>query len=108
GESIHFHEFLSAVRRISRVIGVPLSVDAVGGFGYTPAEVAASIKHIIESGAVGVNIEDFEHATQRLYPLDKQLEKLVAVKKVGELLGVPLVINARTDALRYAEGDDEA
>ncbi len=87
GESIHFHEFLSAVRRISRVIGVPLSVDAVGGFGYTPAEVAASIKHIIESGAVGVNIEDFDTATQKLYPLDKQLEKLTAVKKVGEFPG---------------------
>jgi 2-methylisocitrate lyase-like PEP mutase family enzyme len=107
GESIHFPEFLSAVRRISRVIGVPLSVDAVGGFGYTPAEVAASIKHIIESGAVGVNIEDFEHTTQKLYPLDKQLEKLTAVKKIGDLLGVPLVINARTDALRYAQGDEE-
>jgi len=107
GESIRIHDFLAAVKRISRVVSVPLSVDAVAGFGFTPSEVAASIKHIIESGAVGINIEDFEHASKKLFPVENQVKKLKAIKEVGELVGVPLVINARTDALRFAEGEED-
>ena len=106
GEDIGRESFLSAVKRISSVLSAPLSVDSISGFGITPQEIAITIKGLIESGAVGLNIEDFNHKTRKLFPVEKQIEKLKAIKRVGKSMRVPIVINARTDALRYAEGGD--
>ena len=108
GEVIDRREMVSAVRRIARVLAVPLSADVVAGFGATPKEVAATVRSVIEAGAIGINIEDFVHATKVLYAVEKQVEKLKAIKALGESMRIPLVINARTDALRYAPGDPES
>jgi 2-methylisocitrate lyase-like PEP mutase family enzyme len=108
GQTIDREEFLSAIRRIARALSVPLSADVVAGFGETPKEVAATVRGVLKAGAVGLNIEDFAHATKKLYPIEKQVLKLKAIKKVGELEGIPLVINARTDALRYSPGDEDS
>ena len=108
GEVIEWKELVSAVRRIAKALSVPLSADVVGGFGETPQAVTASIKSIIDAGAIGINIEDFVHATKKLHPLERQVEMLKAIKKLGESMRIPFVINARTDALRYAPGDEDA
>ncbi|HUI23971.1 MAG TPA: isocitrate lyase/phosphoenolpyruvate mutase family protein [Nitrososphaerales archaeon] len=108
GEEIPRREFDTAVGRISRVLSVPLSVDVVGGFGDTPEGVAKSVRAVIKTGAVGINIEDFVHGTKKLLPVEKQKARLRALIRLREALKVPFVINARTDALRYAPGDDDA
>src|SRR2546430_12369278 len=100
GEVIDRREMVSAVRRIARVLAVPLSADVVAGFGETPKEVATTVRSVIEAGAIGINIEDFVHETKELYAVEKQVEKLKAIKALGESMRIPLVINARTDALR--------
>ncbi len=108
GGVINRQEFVSAVGRIARVLSVPLSADIVAGFGKTSKEVLATVKAILKAGAIGVNIEDFIHATKKLYAVERQIENVKAIRKLGETLGVPVVINARTDALRFAEGTEEA
>lgn len=108
GEVIDRDEFVSAVRRIARVLSVPLSADIVAGFGKTPKEVLATVKAILKAGAIGVNIEDFIHETKKLYPVERQIENVKAIRKLAETAGIPLVINARTDALRFAGGNEEA
>ena len=108
GEEIPQREFDSAVSRISRVLSVPLSVDVVGGFGATPEGVARSVRAVIRTGAVGINIEDFVHSAKKLLPVERQKARLGALIRLRESLKVPFVINARTDALRYAPGDDDA
>ncbi len=108
GEVIGRDEFVSAVGRIARVLSVPLSADVVAGFGTTTKEVLVTVKAILRTGAVGINIEDFAHATKKLYPIERQVENVKAIRKLGETAGIPLVINARTDALRFAEGDEGA
>ena len=108
GEEIPPKEFDAAVGRISRVLSVPLSVDVVGGFGDTPERVARSVRAVIRAGAVGINIEDFVHASKKLLPVEKQKARLRALTRLRESLKVPFVINARTDALRYAPGDVDA
>ncbi|HEV2120854.1 MAG TPA: isocitrate lyase/phosphoenolpyruvate mutase family protein [Candidatus Bathyarchaeia archaeon] len=108
GEVIGREEFVSAVGRISKVLSVPLSADIVAGFGRTTREVLVTVKAILKNGAVGINIEDFAHATKKLYPIERQVENVKAIRKLGETTGIPLVINARTDALRFAEGDEGA
>src|SRR5438445_1596034 len=108
GEVMGIDEFVSAVGRIARVLSVPLSADVVAGFGKTTKEVLVTVKAILKTGAVGINIEDFTHATKKLYPIERQIENVKAIRKLGETEGIPLVINARTDALRYAEGEEGA
>jgi 2-methylisocitrate lyase-like PEP mutase family enzyme len=107
GEVIGRDEFVSAVQRIAKVLSVPLSADIVAGFGKTMKEVLVTVKAILKVGAVGINIEDFTHATKKLYPIERQIENVKAIRKLGETTGIPLVINARTDALRFGEGDEE-
>jgi 2-methylisocitrate lyase-like PEP mutase family enzyme len=108
GEVIGRDEFVFAVGRIARVLSVPLSADVVAGFGKTTKDVLTTVRAILKTGAVGINIEDFTHATKKLYPIERQVENVKAIRKLGETKGIPLVINARTDALRYAEGDEGA
>jgi 2-methylisocitrate lyase-like PEP mutase family enzyme len=108
GEVISRDEFVLAVGRIARALSVPLSVDVVAGFGKTPKEVLVTVKAILKTGTVGINIEDFTHATKKLYPIERQIENVKAIRKLGETTGIPLVINARTDALRFAEGEEGA
>jgi 2-methylisocitrate lyase-like PEP mutase family enzyme len=108
GESIPRNLFIAAVKRIASVLSVPLSVDVVAGFGRTPKEVTETIRAVIRAGAVGINIEDFVHATKELNSAERQVKKLKTVRKLGEEMKVPLVINARTDALRFADGDEDA
>jgi len=108
GEVVGRDEFVSAVERIAQVLSVPVSADIVAGFGKTTKEVVATVRAILRTGAVGINIEDFAHATKKLYPVERQIENVKAIRKLAETSRVPLVINARTDALRFAEGDEEA
>ena len=108
GEVIDRDEFVSAVRRIGRVLSIPLSVDIVAGFGRSTKEVLIIVKAILKAGGVGINIEDFAHATKQLYPIERQIENVKAIRKLGDTLDIPLVINSRTDALRFGQGDDVA
>jgi len=107
GEEIPAKDFDAAIRRIARVLSVPLSADVVGGFGDTPKGVARSVRAVIRAGAVGINIEDFVHSAKKLLPVEKQKAKLKELIRLREALKIPFVINARTDALRYAPGNDE-
>jgi len=107
GEGIPPKEFDAAIRRIANVLSVPLSADVVGGFGDTPEGVVRSVRAVIRAGAVGINIEDFVHSMKKLLPVEKQKAKLRELVSLREALKVPFVINARTDALRYAPGDDD-
>src|SRR3989475_1054830 len=107
GEVMGRNEFVSAVERIAKVLSVPLSVDIVAGFGKTTEEVVATVKAILRAGGIGINIEDFAHSTKKLFPVERQVENVKAIRRLGESMGVPLVINARIDALRFASGDDE-
>ncbi len=108
GEVMRRDEFVSAVKRIARVLSVPLSVDIVAGFGKTTKEVVVTVKAILKAGGIGINIEDFAHATKKLFPIKRQVENVNAIRGLGDSMGVPLVINARTDALRFGTGDEEA
>src|SRR5438445_884063 len=108
GELIGRNEFVSAVERIAKALSVPLSVDIVAGFGKTTEEVVATVKAILRAGGIGINIEDFAHATKKLFPVERQVENVKAIRRLGDTVGVPLVINARTDALRFGTGDEEA
>src|SRR3989475_10104710 len=97
GEVIGRTEFVSAVGRIARVLSVPLSADIVGGFGKTTKEGLVTVKAILKTGAVGINIEEFTHATKKLYPIERQIENIKSIRKLGASTGTPVVNNAPTE-----------
>jgi 2-methylisocitrate lyase-like PEP mutase family enzyme len=93
-------ELLAAVRRIARVVQVPLTIDLEDGYSDHPADVAALIVELTQCGVVGINLEDSIHAPALLE------EKIAAART--ELADTPLFINARTDVYlrQLAQGDE--
>ncbi|MGC2325854.1 MAG: isocitrate lyase/phosphoenolpyruvate mutase family protein, partial [Candidatus Sulfotelmatobacter sp.] len=97
GEKIPREEMLAAVARIARAVRVPVTADVEAGYGPTPADATRTARAVIESGAVGMNLEDATGDSQQpLVELPLQLEKIRAVRETAESLQVPLVLNART------------
>jgi 2-methylisocitrate lyase-like PEP mutase family enzyme len=87
-------EMLAAAARIARSVDVPVTVDAEAGYGMDPVELVAALRGI---GAAGCNLEDTDHAGDRLRDPDEQAAWLSAVRCAADQHGYPLVLNARVD-----------
>lgn len=96
GEHISRNQMLQAVSRIARAVAVPVSADLEAAYGLTVRDAAATARGAIEAGAAGLNFEDTGEPG-KLIDLDLQCERIEAMVETGARLGVPLVINARTD-----------
>jgi 2-methylisocitrate lyase-like PEP mutase family enzyme len=97
GERIPFSELLAIVYKISSSVDLPLSVDMERGFAGSIADLKENIRLLIESGAIGINIEDSHTDHQGLTKIEDQCRKIEAIRETAIQCGVPLVINARTD-----------
>jgi 2-methylisocitrate lyase-like PEP mutase family enzyme len=109
GEGAPWAEMFAAAARIARVVRVPVTVDAEGGYGLEPREL---VDRLLAAGAVGCNLEDTDHRAGGLLDAAAHARWLGEVRSAGEDAGVPIVINARIDAFlpsgRIAEGDRRA
>jgi len=100
GEHISFEEMLKAIADIARSVPVPVTADLETGFGRLPEDVAHNVSRVIQAGAVGINLEDaLPGSDSGLVPATRHAETISAVRSITSELGVPLFINARTDAL---------
>src|SRR5580700_1588659 len=98
GQRISRGEMLDAVVRITRAVGVPVTADLESGYGKTPEEIAEFTKALVAAGAVGLNFEDVTGDDESTHvELGLQVKKIRAIRETSAALGVPLVINARTD-----------
>jgi len=70
------------------------------GYGKSLAELEETVEQVIESEAVGLNLEDSLKTRGRrtLRAVEEQCQRIAKVRQVAERKGVPLVINARVDA----------
>ena len=95
---------LASVARIARAVDIPVTADLEAGYGPTVEDAIATARGAIEAGAVGLNFEDSAHKdTSVLYDADLQAERIRAIRRTGGEIGVPLVINARTDVFFRTE-----
>lgn len=101
GEQLPRSELIDAVRRILRVVQVPLSVDIEFGFG----DAAATALKMAEVGAVGCNIEDRAPGEIELRASEEQAGRLSEMKAALTAAGHhDFFLNARTDVfLRDSE-----
>jgi 2-methylisocitrate lyase-like PEP mutase family enzyme len=101
GQHITRDRLVDAVRRITRVINVPLTVDLEAGYGKTAAEVCETVLAVVDAGAIGMNIED---ATE---PPVVLAEKIEGIRALTNRIGLPFFVNARTDVyLRRLGAED--
>lgn len=104
GQRIPREEMIGAVRRIVKAVAIPVTADIEAGYGPAPEDVAVTIRQVLEAGAVGVNLEDAA-SDITLYEVPQQVERLRAAREAATALGVPLVINARTDVYLQGRSD---
>jgi 2-methylisocitrate lyase-like PEP mutase family enzyme len=97
GEEISRAEMLAAVARITRRVSVPVTADMEAGFGLSPDAVAETARGVLTAGAVGMNLEDSGDG-DRLLEFDLSVARVRAAREAATAAGVPLVLNARTDA----------
>ncbi len=102
GERITRKAMLAAVERIVRAVAVPVTADLEAGYGAGPGAAARTAELLVATGAVGLNLEDARGRSRRsLVPEPAQAERVRAVRDAAARTGVPVVINARTDAFHF-------
>ncbi len=94
----------------------PIVADAEAGFG-GPLNAFELMKAMIEAGAAGVHFEDQLASAKKcghlggkvLVPAEEFIQKLIAARLAADVLGVPAVLLARTDAnaARLITGDHD-
>lgn len=106
-QAIPFEEMLGAVKKISRSVTLPVTVDIEGGFGKDIKQIVNNIEKVLSTGIVGINLEDSVNLNPKLMDESEFCERISAIRKLTDSRGIHLVINARTDAFLTASGSSE-
>ena len=108
GEGLTVDQALETAHIVTSAVDLPVSVDFERGYAADLAGLEANIARLVDAGAAGLNIEDSTGPNAgELRPLDEAADRVAAVRHSSAAAGVPLVINARVDALvRGASFDD--
>lgn len=108
GEGMNFDQALAAATSIIDAVDLPVTIDFERGYTRNLAKLRDSTTRLIAAGAAGINFEDSTGIEKTpLFLLDEQVERIRTVRGAADAAGVPLVINARVDALvRGSDWDD--
>jgi 2-methylisocitrate lyase-like PEP mutase family enzyme len=95
------------LRQIAGDVDVPVTADLEGGYDLPAEEL---VEALLDAGAVGCNIEDTDHATGAgLLDAAARAAYLAAIRSAADRQGVPIVLNARIDAIvRHPQRDAAA
>jgi 2-methylisocitrate lyase-like PEP mutase family enzyme len=106
GQKIPADQMITAVARIAANVRVPVTADVEAGYGQRPEDAGRTAGKLIDAGAVGLNFEDATgDADHPLTELPLQLQRIRAIRETANRLGVPLVLNARTDVYLLQIGE---
>jgi 2-methylisocitrate lyase-like PEP mutase family enzyme len=98
GQRISRDEMLEVAGRIARFVDIPVTADLEAGYGTTVKDMVETVRAAIAAGIIGMNLEDVtgDDANSHV-ELALQVEKIRAIRETAVALGVPFVLNARTD-----------
>jgi len=98
GQRVSRDQMLEVVGQISPAVRVPVTADMEAGYGTTVKDMEETAKAVIAAGAIGMNLEDVTGDDESSHvDLAMQVKKIRAIRDTAASLGVPLVLNARTD-----------
>ena len=104
---IKLEEMITAITGIVNGVHVPVTVDIEAGYGKNLDEIIHSVKKIISTGIVGINIEDSIDLSPVLIDELEFCERISAIRALSDSLGFHLVINARTDSFYTSPGSSQ-
>ncbi|WP_030779456.1 isocitrate lyase/PEP mutase family protein [Streptomyces sp. NRRL S-920] len=87
-------EMFAAIARIVRSVSVPVSADIEGGYGLPAKEL---VERLLETGAVGCNLEDSFAGEEGAGLLREAAEQADFLAEVRAAAGSRLFVNARVD-----------
>src|SRR5262249_61986171 len=97
----------AAVPRFARALPAPLPADMEAGYGPDPAAAAATVRAVIDAGAIGLNLEDGTgDPTNPLFEVSAQVERIQAAREAARAAGVSVLLNARTDVFLAGVGEE--
>jgi 2-methylisocitrate lyase-like PEP mutase family enzyme len=103
---IQLSEMIAAVSGIVNAVQVPVTVDVEAGYGNNLDEIVDSVRKIISTGIVGINIEDSNDLGPVLTDVKEFCERISAIRALSASMGFHLVINARTDSFYTSSGSN--
>src|SRR5438445_811103 len=107
GQRISRNEMLEVVARIAHAVRVPVTADMESGYGTMVKDMAETAKAVVAAGAIGMNLEDVTGDDESSHvEISLQKEKISTIREVSSSLGVPLVLNARTDIYLMPIGEE--
>jgi len=108
GQRVSREQMLEVVARIARAVRVPVTADMEAGYGITAKDMSETARALIAAGAIGLNLEDVTGEDESSHVnITLQSEKIRAIRETASSLGVPLVLNARTDTYLMPIGPAE-
>lgn len=103
GDVLPMELVVATIAAVAKAAGeTPVTADIEGGFTDDLDQLSANISHVIDAGAVGINIEDGGR--------DPALHarKIAAVRGQAHKRGLALFVNARTDVYLRGLAEGEA
>lgn len=98
-EAVPLDVVLAHAARIAASVELPVSVDFEAGYAATPDGLAESVRRLVATGAVGLNLEDGYPAGdgEGLRPLEDAAARIRAARAAADSVLPGFWINARTD-----------
>lgn len=103
GEQLPFNDVLARLKQIANSVDVPVTADIESAYATTDAQLRNNISQLLDTGIVGINIEDTTTDTKAIYSLEEQCKRIRIIKEVAQERDIPLFINARTDVLLHGQ-----
>lgn len=102
GERLPIEAALANAARIAEAVDLPVTVDFEGGYATAPEAVAANVRRLAETGAIGCNFEDQVVGGEGLHAVADQMARIRAIR---DAVGADFFLNARTDIFLKAPAD---
>jgi 2-methylisocitrate lyase-like PEP mutase family enzyme len=99
GENIPLELVLENLERIVAAVDLPVSLDFEGGYATETNELRKNIEQVMRAGAIGINFEDRVVDGEGLHAVNKQSERIKAIREATDEQGIPFFINARSDVV---------
>lgn len=101
-EALPLELALANSARVVEAVELPVTIDFEGAYAVEPDGVAANMKRLAETGAIGCNFEDQVIGGEGLHPVAAQAARIAAARAA---VGADFFVNARTDIFLKAKPD---